>query len=125
MSKSKSTRARKGRGSKSTKPRRSRAEKPVTPAVQLAGLLKMYRDRAFAMPSNPLVSGKTPLEALAAVRELVAWLFRQAHDRDTGVFKGQNGDLYVYLSLLGALASIEQQLTPLFEAAREIAGEAP
>jgi hypothetical protein len=92
-----------------------KAEAPTPPAERLAMILKCYDQHANSIPSNPLLHRRSPAEALTACRELATWLFRQSFQRD--------GDQHVFLMLTHALESIEEQLKPLFEAARAAADE--
>jgi hypothetical protein len=101
-----------GKGKRARK-RKVRTERPVPPAERLACILKAQDEHAFSTAPNALLHRKTPMEALAACRELASWLFRQSHQRE--------GDQYIHLTMVHALQGIEEQLKPLFEAAREIA----
>lgn len=108
-----------GRKPKSRAAAHKSPETPISSAQRMRSILEMYDQRAFAIPSNALVCDKTPDEGLKACRELATWLFR------TSFLAGghSNGEQHVYLTLVHALQSLEEQLKPLFEALRDLAKE--
>jgi hypothetical protein len=106
---------------KSTPTRKGRSrtsEIPTTaPIDRLRAILQLYREHAHMVPENTLVSRKTPQEGLTACREFTQWLYRMS-------FKAGDlaeGEQHAYLLLTDALKSLELQLKPLFEIARELA----
>ncbi len=96
------------------------ADETISPTKRLRLILEAYDGHAFAVPRNALVADKTPEEALKACRELASWLYRTAFQ--AGEYS--HGEHHVYLTLVHALQSLEQQLEPLFDGLRALAKEA-
>lgn len=84
-----------------------------TPAERLDAILQGYREHASSVPANPLVSRKSPQEALLECIKLAQWL--------AFVGEGRGGNGSVGLMLAEALTNIRQQLEPLFDAAQQAA----
>lgn len=111
MSQKKSTPARR-------KPARKMTERPVSPAVRMGAILKHYNEHANPLPSNPLVTRKTPLEAIKSCQQLAEWLAL------TSMFSTDQlgrAPAEVYLMLSAALGAIHSQLLPLFNCAHDVA----
>jgi hypothetical protein len=102
-------------GAKRPKSRKS-GDEVATPAERMRYILQHFDEHANVVSHNALVWNKTPKEALAACRELAISLYAGAYQLNPS-----DGRQYVYQMLFQALQDIEEQLTPLFDCARQVA----